>query len=538
MRNQGLGSWPARRARMSPTRVALSHDGRSWTYGELHDRVNRLAHALRALGVGRGDRIAYLGLNHPSAVETLFASGVLGAVYVPLNARLAGPELDFVIRDAGVSVLVFGPEHAETASSLGGEASEGGLTSVNSTAGPSGGALAPSGPSSGAPGPYGADSATGLVRLIGVADEYEELIAGADPEPIDEPISPDELCLIMYTSGTTGHPKGAMLSHANLTWNTFNHLIDVDLSADEVALVSAPLFHIAALAQTMLPTLLKGGRAIILSSFDAERVLELIETERITFMFGVPAMFNFLAQSPGWAEADLSSLRILECGGSPVPEPLIRLYQERGLAFLQGYGMTETSPGALYLGAEDSVRKAGTAGVPSFFTDVLVVTPDGRPAAPGEPGEVLVHGPNVMMGYWGRPDETARVLSPDGWFHSGDVAVPDEEGYVRIVDRVKDMIISGGENVYPAEIESVLYGHPAVAECAVIGVPDDKWGEVGRALVVLRQGATADAADLLAYLDGRLARYKIPKSVEFVDVLPRNASGKVLKARLRAILDT
>ncbi len=499
MRNQGLGSWPARRARMSPARIALTHEGRSWTYAQLHERVNRLAHALRALGVRRGDRIAYLGLNHPSAVETLFAAGALGAVYVPLNARLAGPEIEFVVRDAGVSVLIFGPEHAELA---------GGLSGLS-----------------------------GIARLIGVGGDYEELIADGDPEPIDEPVELDELCLIMYTSGTTGHPKGAMLSHANLTWNTFNHIIDVDLTADEVALVSAPLFHIAALAQTMLPTLLKGGRAIILASFDPERVLEMIQRERITFMFGVPAMFNFLAQAPGWARADLSSLRILECGGSPVPEPLIRLYQERGLAFLQGYGMTETSPGALYLGAHDSVRKAGTAGLPSFFTDVRVVTPDGRTAAPGEPGEVQVHGPNVMMGYWGRPDETARALSPDGWFHSGDVAVPDEEGYVRIVDRVKDMIISGGENIYPAEIESVLYGHPAVAECAVIGVPDDKWGEVGRALVVLRQGVSADAADLLAYLDGRLARYKIPKSVEFVDVLPRNASGKVLKARLRAAVD-
>jgi fatty-acyl-CoA synthase len=484
---------------MSPTRIALTHEGRDWTYARLHERVTRLAHALRALGVRRGDRIAYLGLNHPSAVETLFAAGALGAVYVPLNARLAGPEIEFVVRDAGVSVLIFGPEHAELAAGLSG--------------------------------------LSGIARLVGVAGEYEELIAGGDPEPIDEPVEQDELCLIMYTSGTTGHPKGAMLSHANLTWNTFNHIIDVDLTADEVALVSAPLFHIAALAQTLLPTLLKGGRAIILASFDPERVLEMIQTERITFMFGVPAMFNFLAQAPGWADADLSSLRILECGGSPVPEPLIRLYQERGLAFLQGYGMTETSPGALYLGAHDSVRKAGTAGLPSFFTDVRVVTPDGRTAAPGEPGEVQVHGPNVMMGYWGRPDETAKVLSPDGWFHSGDVAVPDEEGYVRIVDRVKDMIISGGENIYPAEIESVLYGHPAVAECAVIGVPDEKWGEVGRALVVLRESVSADAADLLAYLDGRLARYKIPKSVEFVDVLPRNASGKVLKARLRAAVD-
>jgi fatty-acyl-CoA synthase len=489
MRNQGIGSWPARRARMSPGRTALVCEGSSWTYGLLDERVNRLASALRALGVRHGDRVGYLGVNRPSAVETLFAAGALGAVHVPVNARLAAPEVRYIVQDAGVGVLVHGPEHAGVAAEAG-------------------------------------------ARVL-VGDDYEKLLAAADPEPIDEPVALDELCLIMYTSGTTGHPKGAMLTHANLVWNTYNHLIDVDLAGDEVALVVAPLFHIAALAQTLLPTMLKGGKAVILSSFDAERVLGLIESERITFMFGVPAMFGFLAESPRWESADLSSLRILECGGAPVPEPLIRRYQERGLAFLQGYGMTEAAPGVLYLGAADSVRKAGTAGVPSFFTDARVITSDGRQAGPGEPGEVVVHGPNVMRGYWGRPEETARVLSADGWFRSGDVAVADEEGYVRIVDRVNDMIISGGENVYPAEVENALLGHPAVAECAVIGIRDDRWGEVGKALVVRREGRPAEAAEILAHLDGRLARYKIPKVLEFVTSLPRNASGKVLKARLR-----
>ena len=290
--------------------------------------------------------------------------------------------------------------------------------------------------------------------------------------------------------------------------------------------------HIAALAQTLLPPLIKGGRSILEASFDVDRTYDLIESERVTIMFGVPAMFNFIAQSPRWDTADLSSLRNLLCGGAPVPEPLIRRYQERGLTFLQGYGMTETSPGALFLSAEDSVRKAGTAGVPSFFTDVRVVTADGRDAAPGEPGEVIVQGPNVMLGYWNKPEATAEALR-DGWFHSGDIAVKDEEGYARIADRLKDMIISGGENIYPAEVEEVLYGHPAVAECAVIGVPDERWGEVGKAIVVLRPGMTATAEEIIKFFDGRLARYKIPKHVEFVDALPRNGSGKILKHVLR-----
>jgi fatty-acyl-CoA synthase len=490
MRNQGLGSWPARRARMSPSRIALSHEGRHWTYAEFATRVNRLAAALRGLGVRRGDRVAYLGLNRPSTVETLFAAGAAGAVHLPLNWRLTEAELGFITADAGPRVLIAGPEHLEAARAL------------------------------------------GVPHVLG-PEAYEELIAAAPDDPVDEPVTLDELAMIMYTSGTTGRPKGAMLTHGNLTFNTVNHLINLDLRGDEVALVTAPLFHIAALAQTVLPNITKGGRLIIMSTFDPERALETIESERVTSMFGVPAMFSFIAQSPRWASTDLSSLRLLECGGAPVPDPLIRTYQERGLTFLQGYGMTEAAPGVLYLAAEDSIRKAGTAGVPEFFTDVRVVTPEGADTAPGEPGEILVHGPNVMAGYWGRPEETAAVLSGDGWFRSGDIAIRDEEGFHRIVDRVKDMIISGGENIYPAEVESALLSHPGIADCAVIGVPDEKWGEVGKALVVPRPGADLDAASVLGHLDGRLARYKIPKLVELITEIPRTGSGKILKSRLR-----
>ncbi|WP_327584213.1 long-chain fatty acid--CoA ligase [Nonomuraea sp. NBC_00507] len=486
MRNQGLGSWPARRARMTPDRVALTCGGRDHTYRDLRERTYRLA---SALGVGRGDRVAYLGPNHCALVETFFAAGLLGAVFVPLNTRLATPELRFILQDADASVVLLG------------EGRDG----------------------EGLPG-----------RHIPAAD-YEDLLASGSPEPIDEPVGQDDVCLIMYTSGTTGRPKGAMLTHANLTWNAVNLLVDVPLAHDEVTLISAPLFHIAALAQTLIPSVLKGGRAILEPSFDVDRTFDLIEAERVTVMFGVPSMFAFLAQSPRWPKADLSSLRHLLCGGAPVPLPLITTYQERGLTFLQGYGMTETAPGALFLGAEHSIDKAGTAGVPCFFSDVRLVTIEGAQAAPGEPGEVYVQGPNVMPGYWRRPEESAKVLSPDGWFRSGDVGVADEDGYVRISDRLNDVIISGGENIYPAEVESVLYSHPAVAECAVIGVPDDRWDEVGKALVVLRPGATAEPEELLKHLDGRLARFKIPKYLEFVSELPKNAAGKLLKAPLRKL---
>jgi fatty-acyl-CoA synthase len=365
-----------------------------------------------------------------------------------------------------------------------------------------------------------------------VGAEYEESVAGASAEPIDQPVTADDTCIIMYTSGTTGRPKGAMLTHGNLIWNAFNVLIDHDLIADERALVSAPLFHTAGLNMLTLPVLLKGGTCVLVEAFDPSATFDLIEQHRITFMFGVPTMFDQVARHERWAGADLSSLRILTCGGSPVPTPLIATFQERGLTFLQGYGMTEASPGTLFLDAEHAVSKAGSAGVPHFFSDVRVVRPDLSPADVGETGEVVVRGPHVMPGYWGLPDETAAVFS-DGWFRSGDAARIDEDGYVFIVDRIKDMIISGGENIYPAEIEDQLLAHPDIVECAVIGVPDDKWGEVPRAVVVPREGAELDADEILASLAGRLAKYKIPKSVVIADELPRTASGKLLKARVR-----
>ncbi|MEU9891923.1 long-chain fatty acid--CoA ligase [Streptomyces phaeochromogenes] len=494
MRNEGLGSWPARRARKTPHRTALVHGDTTVTYAGLYERTNRLAHALRDSGVRRGDRIAYLGPNHPSYLETLFAAGTLGAVFVPLNTRLAGPELAYQLTDSGAKALVYGPTFGGLVAGL----------------------------------PGNSDVRT----YVEVGAEYDQLLGAASDEAIDEPVIPDDTCIIMYTSGTTGRPKGAMLTHGNLTWNAVNVLVDQDVITDERALVSAPLFHTAGLNMLTLPVLLKGGTCVLVEAFDPAATFDLIERHRITFMFGVPTMFEHVARHPRWADADLSSLRMLSCGGSPVPTPLIAAYQERGLTFLQGYGMTEASPGVLFLDAEHAVTKAGSAGVPHFFSDVRVVRPDLAPADIGETGEVVVRGPHVMPGYWGLPDETAAVFH-DGWFRSGDAARIDEDGYVTIVDRLKDMIISGGENIYPAEIEDQLLAHPDIVECAVIGVPDEKWGEVPRAVVVPREDVALDPDEVLASLAGRLAKYKIPKSVVLADELPRTASGKLLKSRVR-----
>ncbi|MGW0878361.1 acyl-CoA synthetase [Streptomyces sp. NPDC002671] len=500
MRNQGIGSWPARRNRRTPRRTALLHEGRAVGYAELHDRCTRLAHALRTAGVGRGDRVAFLGPNHPAYLETLFAAGLLGAVFVPLNTRLAAPELMHQLTDSGSRVLVHARQSADRLSDL-------------------------------------AD-AVGLDALLAVeggpGTSYEELLADAATVPLDEEVGHDDVCLIMYTSGTTGRSKGAVLTHGNIVWNSLNVLVDADLASDEVALVAAPLFHTAALNMSCLPTLLKGGTVLLESSFDPSRTLELVERHRVTGMFGVPTMYDAMAAAPGWADADLTSLRTLLCGGAPVPARTARAYLDRGLAFVQGYGMTETAPGALVLDRNDSLSHAGSAGVPHFFTDVRVLLPSGEEAAPGEEGEIVVAGPNVTPGYWNLPEATAAAFRDGRCFRSGDVATVDADGYVRLVDRLKDVIISGGENIYPAEVEDALLAHPDVAEAAVIGVPDPKWGEVGRAVVVPRAGAAPTAEELIAHLEDRLARYKIPRSVVLAPELPRNAAGKLIKQLIRA----
>ncbi|MFR9728870.1 acyl-CoA synthetase [Saccharopolyspora sp. MS10] len=492
MRNQGLGSWPARRARMTPDRIALRHGDRSITYAELARRTARLARGLAAAGVRSGDRVAYLGPNHPAYLELLFACGALGAVFVPLNFRLSAPELEFVLADCDAAALVRTPEHAGTALRTG-----------------------------------------ALLVEIG-ADGEVPLGADDEPEPLDLPVSPEDPCLVMYTSGSTGRAKGVVLTHGNLTWNCVNVLVETDLSGDDRALIAAPLFHAAALGMVCLPTLLKGGSVVLHSAFDPGAVLTAFEREGVTLMFGVPAMYDAIAAHERWAEADLSGVRTLLCGGSPVPTSTIRRYLSRGLSFVQGYGMTETAPGALLLDPEHLTSKLGSAGVPSFFTDVRVVDDAGREVAPGERGEVVVSGPNVTPGYWHRPEESARSLR-DGWFHSGDVATVDGDGYVRVVDRIKDMFISGGENVYPAEVENEIHDFPGVAACAVIAVADPRWGEVGRAVVVPEPGAEVDPAALLEHLRGRLAGYKVPHSVRFAGSLPTTGSGKIRKAEVREI---
>jgi fatty-acyl-CoA synthase len=504
VRNAGLGSWPERRLLISPDRDAIWFEGTTTSHAGFAFRVRRVAAALAALGVVSGDRVTWTGGNHPSALETLYACGQLGAIWVPLNARLAAPEAEFVLTHSGASVVVHGRDHGELADALRDR-----LPAVRHW-------VAAEPPS---------DGGSGCLP-------YEELLADADPEPRDEPVALDDPCLIMYTSGTTGRPKGAVLTHGNMTWNAVNQLLGFDLAQDERTLALAPLFHIGGLNGTVIPTLLRGGCAVLVRRFDPAETLAVIEGQRVNSFFAVPTMLDAMAREPGFPTRDLSALRTIGAAGAPLPLPTLRTWLDRGVTMQQAYGMTETAPGATVLDSADAERKVGSAGKPVFFTDVRVLRPDGSQADPGEVGEIVIQGPNVMAGYWNEPEQTAAVIR-DGWYHSGDAGSVDDEGFLYVRDRYKDMIISGGENVYPAEVESALLELPEVLEAAVIGVPDPRWGEVGLAVVVPVPGTVPDPEALRSGLRARLAAFKVPTYVELADELPRTATGKVRKPDLR-----
>jgi fatty-acyl-CoA synthase len=513
--NFGIGSWLQRRRPKSGNKAAIIAGGREVSYEQLAERSARLANAFRDRGVGRGDRVAYLGENHPAFLETLFACGLAGAVFVPLNTRLAPPEIQFQLRDCGPVLLV----HAGSLSDL-------------AVRGGAGTAVRRRIVVDGSPGDTREEGAT---REEGTtaAEDYEDVVASGANVATDEPVGLDDGAMILYTSGTTGYPKGALLTHGNITWNCINVIVDFDFASTDVALMISPMFHVASLNMGVLPTLLKGGTVVLEPKFDPSRTLQLIEQHRVTTISGVPTTYQLLCEHPAWATADISSLNKLTCGGSAVPARVLEAYEARGLRFSNGYGMTETAPGATTLPDSRSRDKAGSSGLPHFFTDVRIADPLGDPSPVGTVGEIQIKGPNVIHGYWGRPEESAASYADGGWFRSGDMGYKDPDGFVFVSDRLKDMIISGGENIYPAEVEQAIIELDAVGSVAVIGVPDEKWGEVPRAVLVLREGAQLSEDQLRAYLDGKLARYKIPKSVVFIDEMPRTASGKIRKAELR-----
>lgn len=503
MPDTGMGSWPMRRARIDPDRIAFRQGDRTVSYSELATRVENLAAGLARLGLEKGDRIAYLGPNDIAAFESFFAAGRIGAIFVALNTRLSAAEIAYMLSDSGTTVLVHAEETAELARSA--DAAAQGVRTLIAL------------PGAGGPG----------------ALDYEDVIAAGAPHEADRDVGLGDDALILYTSGTTGRPKGAVLTHANLTFNAMNQLAHTDVLGSDVVLCIAPLFHVTGLGLVSLPTLFKGGTIVMAPRFDPEWVLRTIAKEQIVAFSAVPTMLQMLCDHPAWDTADLTSMRYVVFGGSPVRERVARAWHGRGVAMHHGYGMTEGAPGVFMATPEGGAERPTSAGVPHFFVDVALGTAEGDTSDPPGVGELLIRGPNVFHGYWGRPEESAAGFE-DGWFRTGDLVRVAPDGWAYIVDRVKDMIISGGENVYPAEVEAVIAQVPGVAENAVVGVPDDRWGEVGCAFVVRTADGAVDEAALRRGLEGRIARYKIPRYFHFVADLPVTASGKVRKSVLRA----
>ena len=501
----GIGYWLSKHAKLHPNRIALVTPDKTFTYGELNREVNRVACALMSLGLKEGDRIGVLCMNYPQFLTLLFGAGKLGIVEVSLNYRLTPPEIAYQMNDSKVRVLFVGSEQANYITPLKEQ------TQVEKVFVLEGDAPAGCG-------------------------TYADLIKNqSDAEP-GEPISWDKGLLTVYTSGTTGKPKGAVLSHANQFWNAMNDIIPLRLSADDVMLTILPLVHVGGVGLFTLPALLLGAKVVMPRKFEAEETIKLIEKEKPTVVFGVPANWQMLLASPSFKQADLSSVRYFYNGGDRCPLDVVKAFRDRGCTFGGGYGLTETSPTAFMLEPEDFIKgteNLGFIGKPAFFNEARYVNSDGKDVPAGEVGEIWLRGGNVFNGYLNRPDANAEVFT-DGWFHTGDLAMHDAEGFTFVVGRSKEMFKSGGLNVYPAEIEAVLSKHPAIREVCVIGVPDPKWNEVGKAIVALKPGMNATSEELVAFCGGQLARYKTPRSVVFIDALPRNTLGKINRGELKS----
>jgi O-succinylbenzoate-CoA ligase len=499
-----LGSFLAKRAHLSPKLEAVVEveKNRRFTFAELDARANRIAHVLLSKGVQKGDRVALLVMNGVEYIESYFGAAKIGAVMVPLNWRLVADELDFIIGDSGSVVLVYGEEFDDAANAL-----------------------------------HGRDLPVRNWIRIGNAErpdwaeDYDQLCADAptaEPEIVG---SDDDLLFIMYTSGTTGLPKGAVHSHATMAWASITINMTSDMRYGDRYLQMLPLFHVGALTPATA-CIHRGSTLVVLRAFDPTLAFDVIERESITTGLAVPAMLQFMLQSPSRDKVNLDLVRWFMCGAAPVPVSLIETYAKLGIEIHQVYGLTETCGPACLISPEEAIAKAGSTGPAFFHTDVRVVDGDDRDVEPGEVGEVIIRGRHLMLEYWNRPEATAETIR-DGWLYSGDLATIDKEGYVYIQDRKKDMIISGGENIYPAEIENVLAAHPKLAEAAVIGLPSEKWGESPAAIVVAAKGESPTADEVLSFCRGKLAAFKLPRSVEFIDEIPRNPTGKILKRILR-----
>ena len=495
--NFGVGTWIERRARSAPDRPALITADGVQTYAALSERIRRLSGAFRRMGVVHGDRIAWLGENHPAFLEALFAAGRIGAVLAPVNHYLPADERATVVADADPVLVV---EHAAL------------------------------------PETQFAESVRHRIAVGGTragALEYESLIAESTAVHVGTAVDLDDLLFLPHTTGTTGSPKGVMLTHANVTWNVINFLTSAEFRNDDVTIAFAPFFRVGGTGVNVLPVLFMGGTVVVPDDVEPDRMLALIERHRVTVGFAGPGLLEGLAATDRWTSADLSSLRFILTGGAPVPDRLVRAYAERGVPLVQGYGLSEAGPLALLLDAPSALRKIGSAGRPPAFVDMRIVDADGRDVPSGTTGELHVRGPNVMAGYWRRPDATREVLVDGGWLRTGDAARMDRDGYVWIVDRFADRFETASGTVFPGDVERVLLSNSAVADAGVVGVASADGGQVGAGFVVLAPGAATTAEELIDHARRELPAHAVPATIRLVGELPRNSVGKLLRQQLR-----
>jgi fatty-acyl-CoA synthase len=511
-----IGDWLGRREMLTPDKVALIdalNDQREITYREWNRAANRTAHYLSArFNVKKGDRVAVLAMNCVEYLDIWFALGKLGAILQNLNWRLSPRELVGLLVDAAPKVLVYGDEFLAVVNEIRAQVPD-------------------------------------LVNYLALGEKAGDSdLSFSERERFpDNPLAEIELdwndpWVICYTGGTTGTPKGALLTHRSITSNAINTVISWGLTPADVTILNSPLFHTGGLNVFTAPLVYIGGASIVCRDFNLEQTFELLSGGKVTIWFGVPTMFVVMQNHARWDAADFSQLKLLISGGAPCPLPVFEKFWAKGVDFKTGYGLTEAGPNTFWLPPEDVRRKPGSVGHPLFHIDVRVIRHDGTECDAEEIGELVIRGPHVCGGYWNNPKATYAAIHPlssepqgRNWLHTGDLARRDVEGYYYVVGRLKEMFISGGENVYPAEIESVLHAHPDVAEATVISVPHSKWGEVGRALVIPKPGASLTEAGVLDFVRQHLARYKVPKSVIFVEELPKTGANKVDKAALEKL---
>lgn len=472
--------WLASRARLTPDREAVVEleSGDRWTYKELDGRVTSAVRFLQERGVGNGDRVALISPNAVCCLELLFACGRIGAIFVPLNYRLGVTELEYILDDCQPKLLFTHP------------------------------------------------SMQGVIQFGIPTHSTEEYLKIRQVPVTCRMVTQEDPFLIIYTGGTTGRPKGVVLSHKNVFWNSINTIVSWGISDRETTVTYMPMFHTGGLNALSLPILHMGGKVIIGQKFDPFQAIQTLEQEKCTIVLLVPTMYHMMLAEPAFQKASFETVHTFLSGGAPCPHSIYEVFEKRGLSFKEGYGLTEAGPNNFYIHPKDAMKKRGSVGKPMFHSMVKIVNDEGQEAAPDEVGELYIQGHHVFEYYYNKPEET-REAKQDGWLKTGDLAKRDEDGYHYIVGRKKDMIITGGENVYPQEVEHLLDQHPAVDEVVVVGIPDDKWGEVVSAAIVLKPGTSLSAQDVIHYVGSHLGKYKVPKKIVFVGELAKTPIGKI-----------